>query len=102
MRAVFAIGLAFLVLTSAAFGEGNFKGRPITNNIGMPTGYTLNKGEFTVGLGPIGFGITGAKVLSTFYHNCCWLAPNLIYWVNILYVLRYFDQRPVSVLAGHS
>ncbi len=58
MRKVFAIGLVFLFLTSSAFAGVGFKGRPITNNLWMPSGYSLNQGEFTVGIGSIGFGIT--------------------------------------------
>lgn len=58
MRKAFAIGLAFLVLTASGFAEEGFGGRPITNSLWMPTGYTLNQGEFTVGIGSIGFGIT--------------------------------------------
>ena len=53
-----AIGLIFLVLASSAVADEGFEGRPITNNVWTATGYTLNKGEFIVGLGPIGFGIT--------------------------------------------
>jgi hypothetical protein len=58
MKKAFAIGLVFLVSASSGFAEEGFEGRPITNNLWMPTGYTLNRGEFAVGLGSIGFGVT--------------------------------------------
>jgi len=76
MKTLFVVGFALLLLTSSVFAEGNFKGRPITNNIDMPTGNTLNKGEFIVGLGPIAFGVTknlqiGTNILPYLvqYHN---------------------------------
>jgi hypothetical protein len=47
-----------MCLSFSTFGEKGFEGRPITSNITMPTGFTLNKGEFLVGLGSIGFGIS--------------------------------------------
>ncbi len=65
MRKVFAAGLVFIFLAASAFADEGFKGRPITNNLSMPTGYTLNKGEFTVGLGSIGFGITNNVQVGT-------------------------------------
>lgn len=51
-------GLGLLVFTSSSFPKDGFEGRPITNNTWMPTGYTLHRGEFAIGIGPIGFGIT--------------------------------------------
>jgi hypothetical protein len=58
MKKLFVVALVLLVSGSSAFAEEGFKGRPITNNVWQPTGYTLNKGEFMIGLGSIGFGIT--------------------------------------------
>lgn len=58
MKRFFIIGLLLIFLTSSSIAEVGFKGRPITNNVMRPTGYTLNRGEFIVGLGSIGFGIT--------------------------------------------
>ncbi len=58
MKKFLAVGLVFLVSVSSAFAEEGFEGRPITNNVWQPTGYTLNKREFMIGLGSIGFGIT--------------------------------------------
>ncbi len=43
------IGFLLLVFTSSAFSQEGFEGRPITDNVWMPTGYTLNKGEFKIG-----------------------------------------------------
>jgi hypothetical protein len=42
----------------STFAKKGFEGRPITSNITMPTGFTLNRGEFLVGIGSIGFGIS--------------------------------------------
>jgi hypothetical protein len=35
-----------------------FEGRPITTNIVLATGATLNRGEYLVGLGPISYGVS--------------------------------------------
>jgi hypothetical protein len=58
MKKLFVTGLVLLVFGSSALAEEGFEGRPITNNVWQPTGYTLNKQEFMIGLGSIGFGIT--------------------------------------------
>jgi len=61
--------LTVLILLSLAsgslFAEVGFKGRPITTNISMQTGYTLNKSEFYVGIGTIGFGINDRIQIGT-------------------------------------
>jgi hypothetical protein len=49
---------AVLALSGAALAGDGFAGRPITTNAFAHTGYTLNRGEFLIGLGPIYFGIT--------------------------------------------
>jgi opacity protein-like surface antigen len=62
MKSAIVIAVSALVIFSAAFAESadleGFQGRPIINNVWMQTGYSLNKGEFIIGIGPIGFGIT--------------------------------------------
>ncbi len=58
MRRALAIGIVFVLLGCSASAEEGFEGRPITNNLWMHTGYTLNRAEFTVGIGSVGFGIT--------------------------------------------
>ncbi len=60
MKTILTFGVVFLLLvfSSTVFAQEGFANRPITNNLWTPTGYTLNKGEFTVGIGPIGFGVT--------------------------------------------
>lgn len=55
--------LALAVCAAAA--EKGFEGRPPLHNVSMPTGFTLNEGEFVVGLGPLGFGFTGRFQAST-------------------------------------
>jgi hypothetical protein len=58
MKKLLCVVFLFMFLTSTAFAELGFRGRPITNNLMMPTGYTLNQNEFIVGIGSIGYGIT--------------------------------------------
>jgi hypothetical protein len=50
------IGLS--LISVPALAQSGFEGRPITNNLFAPTGYTLHRGEFAVGIGPVAFGIT--------------------------------------------
>ena len=61
------------LIIECSFAEGNFKGKPITNNIDMPTGNTLNEGEFTVGIGPIGYGVTDKVQVGTGVIEIIWL-----------------------------
>jgi hypothetical protein len=42
-----------------------FAGRPITNNLSMQTGNTLNAGEFSIGIGPVEYGISDNVQLGT-------------------------------------
>ena len=66
MKKMLIIGLLILFFTTSGLAQQvGFQGRPITNNLVMPTGYTLNQGEFIVGIGPIGFGITDNIQLGT-------------------------------------
>jgi hypothetical protein len=53
----FVLLIAFAVSPLMAQEEG-FAGRPITSNLSMPTGNTLHAGEFSVGIGPVEYGIT--------------------------------------------
>jgi hypothetical protein len=50
----------FIVLFTSmlAFGKPQNNPKPITNNIWMPTGYTLNENEFEIGIGPVNVGLT--------------------------------------------
>ncbi len=57
--------LVLFFLASSTIAQEGFKDRPITNNLYGPTAYTLNKGEFTVGIGSIGFGITDEVQVGT-------------------------------------
>ncbi len=43
----------FLVSMCAQAQTEGFAGRPITNNLSMQTGNTLNAGEFSIGIGPV-------------------------------------------------
>jgi len=65
MRKCMLIFFAVLMITGTAAAEVGFKGRPIINNISEPTGHTLNKGEFIIGIGSIGFGITDRVQVGT-------------------------------------
>jgi len=42
-----------------------FEGRPLTENIWSQSAYTLNQGEFIIGIGPIGYGITNSIQFET-------------------------------------
>jgi hypothetical protein len=90
--------LAFCLSVSSAVAdtERGFVGRPITNNLFLPTGYTLHKGEFAIGLGPIAFGITENVQLGT----------NLLLWIPQVYnaslkiALAKEEDRALAVGVG--
>jgi len=65
MKKTFIICSIIIFLYASTFAKEGFEARPITNNISMPTGYTVNKGEFLLGLGPIGFGISDRVQVGT-------------------------------------
>ncbi len=52
-------------VTSGLAAETGFKGRSITENVYMPTGFTLNQGEFKIGLGSVGYGISDRVQVGT-------------------------------------
>jgi hypothetical protein len=62
---------ALLLLVSAASAQPGFQDRPITENAFAPTGYTLHKQEFTIGIGPVHYGITENFQVGT----------NLLFWL---------------------
>jgi hypothetical protein len=55
----------FITISVSTSAEEGFNKRPIINNLNMPTGFTLNKGEFTVGIGTLGYGISDRIQIST-------------------------------------
>lgn len=60
--------LALLVTLSASpllAQEEGFAGRPVTSNFSMHTGNTLHAGEFSVGIGPVEYGITDNLQIGT-------------------------------------
>ena len=57
MRLVLTLVILLTFCGTALAGPG-FPGRPITSNAFGRTGYTLHRDEFTIGLGPIYFGIS--------------------------------------------
>jgi hypothetical protein len=57
MKKMCVVGLLVVMSATCAFAEVGFKNRPIINNVMMPTGYTVHKNEFIVGLGSIGYGV---------------------------------------------
>jgi hypothetical protein len=65
MKKLVIISLVLLALSLTMFSEDGFEDRPITTNINMPTGYTLNRGEFQVGIGPVAFGISDRVQVGT-------------------------------------
>ena len=46
MKKMIIFASLLVYLSFSAFGDKGFEGKPITSNITMPTGFTLNKGEF--------------------------------------------------------
>lgn len=77
MKLLYTFALV-LILTAGPLmaQEEGFAGRPITSNLSMPTGNTLHAGEFSVGIGPIEYGITENVQLGT----------NLL-----LFILQYYN-----------
>lgn len=65
MKKTLIICSVFIFLFGSVYAKDGFEGRPNTNNITMPTGYTVNKGEFLVGLGPVAFGISDKVQVGT-------------------------------------
>ncbi len=57
--------LILLIFSTSVFAQNGFENRPITNNLWMATGYTLNEKEFVMGLGPIGSGISDKVQVGT-------------------------------------
>ena len=57
--------LSVFLFVSSGFAKTGFEGRPIVDNIFIPTGYTLNKGEFILGIGPIAYGISNRIQIGT-------------------------------------
>ncbi|MCZ7557035.1 MAG: porin family protein [Bacteroidia bacterium] len=66
----------FLAGSASAQEKTGFAGRPITNNLFAPTGNTLHQGEFTIGIGPVEYGITENVQIGT----------NLL-----LFILQYYN-----------
>lgn len=56
MRYSLVVMMLLVLACGPAAADDGFAGRPITTNAFAPTGYTLHRGEFAVGLGPISFG----------------------------------------------
>ncbi len=75
MRHLLAGVVVFSIACGTAFAETGFVARPLISNLFQPTGYTLHKEEFAVGLGPIAFGITENTQLGT----------NLLLWLFQVY-----------------
>ncbi len=95
MKKIKIIVIAVLLgcLSFGAYAEKGFDGRPITNNISMPTGFTLNRGEFKVGLGNIGFGISDRFQVGT--NVLLYLVQD--YNINAKYSLIKNENRALAV-----
>jgi hypothetical protein len=76
------------------YRETGFEGRPIVNNVGIPTGYTLNKREVILGLGNVCLGVSDRFQLST----------NVLFYLVQLYngEMRYgiLKSETVNLAAG--
>ena len=69
---------------AAVLSSTGFSRRPITNNVWMPTGYTLNQREFNIGIGPVGYGVTPQVQLETNLLLYVVQVPNANLKVNIM------------------
>ena len=93
MRVCFATALLALAFCIPAPSSSSFEGRPIIDNAFNPTGYTLHEGEFTVGIGPVAFGVAENVQIGT----------NLLLWIIQVYnvdakvSLLKDDDRAVAV-----
>jgi len=76
--------LIVLLSASALFADAGFQGRPITNNVVMPTGHTLNQGEMQLGIGPLAFGISDRVQIGTKVLTFILGVPNVNGRVNLL------------------
>jgi hypothetical protein len=85
-----------LTCSSLALSKTGFENRPILNNVHVPTGYTLNKGEFTVGIGPIAFGISDKVQIGTNALSFILGSPNVNGRVNVYQT----NEHSVSVGLG--
>lgn len=72
-RLILAVVVLAVLLPSVVWSS--FEGRPITDNAFNPTGYTLHKGEFSVGIGPIAFGVAENVQIGT----------NILLWIVQVY-----------------
>ena len=92
------VSIVFLLFAgSLSFSNSGFDGRAITNNVALPTAYTLNKGEFLLGIGPLAFGVSdkfqiGANVLSFAFG-----APNVNMRLNFLNTSEHAFAAGVGV-----
>jgi hypothetical protein len=94
MRVCLLAGLVLCVFCLPALAEeSGFAGRPITTNAFGETGYTLNANEFTIGFGPIYYGITDRVHAGT----------NLLLWAfqvyngDVKFALVDTDQQALSL-----
>jgi hypothetical protein len=87
------IMMGLLTITVPIYASSGFAGRPTTNNLFVPTGYTLHEREFELGIGPIAFGVTNGVQVHT----------NILLWALQLYnggvkvALVEDDQRALAV-----
>lgn len=87
------LGILIFAVTGIA-AETGFQNRPIVNSVLMPTGSSLNKGEFMIGLGSIGFGISDHIQVGT----------NVILWLfqvnNVDLKVAIHKTENLAVAAG--
>jgi hypothetical protein len=85
--------LGLITLAAPTYAARGFAGRPTTNNLFVPTGYSLHEREFEIGLGPVAFGVTEGVQVHT----------NILLWALQLYnggvkvALVENDQRALAV-----
>ncbi len=93
MKRLMILVVVCIISVGGTFAKEGFEGRPINNNIWIETGNTLNRGEFSIGLGSsIGFGISDRVQVGT----------NILAWLVQYYnanVKFEFLNNDVSSLA---
>lgn len=58
MKQILGAILIIILFSVLAYSKPQDERKSITNNIWMPTAYTLDKNEFAIGIGPINLGLT--------------------------------------------
>jgi opacity protein-like surface antigen len=94
MKKILMVILICALCAAPGLAESGFRSRSPLNNVTMPTGFTLNQGEFIVGLGPVGYGFSERFQFST--NILLYLFQ--VYNADLKY--RLFKSDSLNVAAG--